>query len=251
MEHVRLRHCATALLAVSVLAGVAAAAPAPRGTIVFVRFSVRAGHPRLTSVVVGGRARTVSVPVAAVAGPALALGTGRIAFVGGANAPGRPEFTGPSRIWVARPDGRGARPVTHGDVSDGAPAWSPDGRRLVFVRSSRSGSGSSLWIVGAAGEGLRRLTRGAVDLEPSWSRDRRIAFVRINPATYQSGIWVTDARGSTPKRILVGHRGLSAPVWSPDGRRLAVEDGRAIYTARADGSAFHLVVRLPSGPAGT
>jgi Tol biopolymer transport system component len=246
-----IRRCATALLAAWILAAVAAAAPAPTGTVVFVRFSARTGHPQLATLVLGGRAQVVALPVAAVAGPALARGSGRIAFAGGANLPGRPDFTGPSHIWVAQPDGRGARAATHGDVSDGAPAWSPGGRRLVFVRSAGTGHGSSLWTVGAAGEGLHRLTRGAVDLEPSWSSGGRIAFVRIDPATYQSGVWVTDARGSTPRRMLAGRRGLTDPQWSPDGRRLAVGDGRAIYVARADGSAFHLLVRLPSGPGGT
>jgi TolB protein len=51
--------------------------------------------------------------------------------------------------------------------------------------------------------------------------------------------------------MLAGRRGLTDPQWSPDGRRLALEDGRAIYVLRADGSAFHLLVRLPSGPRGT
>jgi TolB protein len=121
----------------------------------------------------------------------------------------------------------------------------------VFVRISAAGTRSSLWVVGVSGSGARRLTRGRLDIEPSWSRDGRIVFVRIDPRTYQSGIWVTDAHGRAPRRILRGRPGLSDPVWSPDGRTLAVEDGRALYTVRADGSRFRLVARLTSDAQGT
>lgn len=195
--------------------------------------------------------RILRVPVAAVAGPAVAR-DGRVAFVGGSNLSRRPDFSGPSHVWVARADGTRARALTSGPVRDGSPAWSPDGRSIAFVRSAANGRTSSLWAVDVATGRKHRLTSGSLDGEPSWSRGGLIAFVRIDPATYQSGIWTLDPRQAArrPQRILAARRGLSAPVWSPDGRMLAVEDGRALYTVHPDGTGFHLVARLPTDAKG-
>ena len=58
-----------------------------------------------------------------------------------------------------------------------APAWSPDGRTIVFV-SWRDGNGE-VYAMDADGSTPRNLTRNpAKDVRPAWSPDgRRIAFV--------------------------------------------------------------------------
>lgn len=61
------------------------------------------------------------------------------------------------------------------------PAWSPDGKMIVFASDAASHAGfRSLYVIGADGAGLRRLTTGATDDSmPSWSPDgRTIVFVR-------------------------------------------------------------------------
>ena len=83
-------------------------------------------------------------------------------------------------ICVEGTDGRGKKVLTRGP-EDHNPAFSPDGRTIVF--SSARGAAAfgirSLWAVGANGRGLRRVTRGADDSEPSFSRDgKRLVFVR-------------------------------------------------------------------------
>lgn len=70
------------------------------------------------------------------------------------------------------------------DPSATAPAWSPDGRWVAFM-SNRDGNWE-LYMVGADGLGLRRLTNGPEhDGVPAWSPDGRwIAFL-----SHRTGAW--------------------------------------------------------------
>ena len=64
-----------------------------------------------------------------------------------------------------------------------APAWSPDGRTIVFV-SWRDGNGE-VYAMDADSSSPRNLTQNpAKDVRPAWSPDgRRIAFVSLATAT--------------------------------------------------------------------
>ena len=80
-------------------------------------------------------------------------------------------------------DGSGSAAVERNTVlgAGAAPDWSPDGRKLVFVkRLERSGATcgpvgrckDEIYVINADGTGLRRLTRNAViDGSPVWSPD--------------------------------------------------------------------------------
>jgi TolB protein len=49
------------------------------------------------------------------------------------------------------------RSVTYPFASDGAPAWSPDGRKILFV--SNRGGNAEVYVMNADGSGLRKLTQ--------------------------------------------------------------------------------------------
>lgn len=64
-------------------------------------------------------------------------------------------------------DGAGAR----------APAWSPDGRSIAFVRGAESSS--SIWLLDLRTGMTRRLTHGGVDVAPAWAPDgKALVFIR-------------------------------------------------------------------------
>jgi Tol biopolymer transport system component len=219
--------------------------------IAFVRIAPTSGRLLiLTGKLDGGPRRALRLPVPDAQGPAWSPNGRMIAFVGGQRAREGRYVATDADLYVARSDGRRARRVTRDVNREAAPAWSPDGTELVYVRSARVGNGSTLWVVGMDGAAPRQLTAGRIDLQPSWSPDgRRIVFVRIS-ANYQSAIWEVRSDGTGLRRVLAGLTGVTQPTWSPDGTRLLLTDGQTLFTVRRDGGGRRVVARLSTDARG-
>ena len=125
-----------------------------------------------------------------------------------------------SQIWAVRKDGSHRRFIARGSE----PAWSPDGKRIVFVgpRQPRV-SKPEIYIMRADGTHIRRLTNNwnASDRSPSFSPDgKRIVFLSNRDATGgagnpRSGSWTPMA--STPSTS----RAARTSTTTPPGRRTA------------------------------
>ena len=143
-----------------------------------------------------------------------------------------------------------------------APAWSRDGRTIVFV-SWRDGNGE-VYAMDADGSGPRNLTQHpAKDVRPAWSPDgRRIAFVSRRDG--QSEIYVMNADGSGKRNLTRDQARDDFPTWSPDGQRVAFLSGRLrsntvpglgvhrfysyhLYVMSADGSGLRRLTRKETG----
>ena len=240
---------ATATIGAAAQAGSHAAASEDR--IAFVRFSTRVGHPRIYTVGTDGRAiRAVRLPVAAAEGPAWSPDGRSLAFIGGRNRPNEAHVQVEDELYVARADGSRARRLTARRTHESAPAWSRDGTRLAFVRSAGSRRTSSLWVIGANGRGARRLTSGAIDIQPSWSRSGQIAFLRIDPRTFQSAIWLVRPNGRGLRRLRTRLPNVTRPVWSPVASRLLLTDGKMLMVVNADGSKRRTIAKLAADARG-
>ena len=118
------------------------------------------------------------------------------------------------------------------------PAWSHDGTRLAWIYHG------DLWTIGADGTGDRQLAArvsppylGSGDARrPSWSPDdERLVFERTewNGGRLRSrGVYRVGASGGGLLRLGAG----TAPVWSPDGTRVAFVRGRAVFSINPDGA---------------
>ena len=124
-----------------------------------------------------------------------------------------------AECWVVKADGSGARKVCDGAT----PRWSPDGKRLLFMRDRRPGEEGGevgVFVINADGTGETRLSDGRW---PDWSPDgKQIAFANGGRKTASGSrpgaiIWVSNVDGSEPREIAVG----DCPSWSPDGKKLA------------------------------
>ena len=156
-------------------------------------------------------------------------------------------------IFSIRPDGSGLDTVYSGGSSplEGSahppgllarlPAWSPDGNRIVFqgywnspdqeVRETRLGrvgrrAGSDIFMVGADGADLRRITNDPYgNSGPVFSPDgSRIAYASTREGNRD--IFIVDTLGSEPQRITDTPNRECCPDWSPDGTRLGRQYGR-------------------------
>lgn len=73
--------------------------------------------------------------------------------------------------FVIQPNGQGLVPVptTTANTEYGAPAWSPDGQKLVFSRHLISSGGSAIWVAQADGSNAFELAGlGAINGGPAW-----------------------------------------------------------------------------------
>jgi dipeptidyl aminopeptidase/acylaminoacyl peptidase len=102
------------------------------------------------------------------------------------------------------------RQITSGDYSESEPAWSPDGRSIVFTSNREAEPDESyksdLWIVAAdtpdRGQTLRRLTNDDwVKMAPAFSPDgRTIAYITAEDGVYGiQHVAVIAASGGTPR----------------------------------------------------
>ena len=149
------------------------------------------------------------------------------------------------RVYVAHADGTHERAITGYAPNARTPTWSPDGRSIAFVRLPRSVPGldsfaQQVYVVGADGHGLRRITafssfKGGAG-RPTWSPDgRRILFWgrRSSADNARIDIWSVRPSGGGTRRLITS---AYDPAWSPDGSRIAFARHGDIYTATATGA---------------
>jgi Tol biopolymer transport system component len=111
-------------------------------------------------------------------------------------------------IYVIDADGSGLRRLTRNWRSDGTPTWSPDGRKILFLRSGwRDGADvqGDVYVMNADGSGQRNLTRSrtrpfSTERAAAWSPDgRKILFVSNRDRN--SEVYVMNSDGSGERKL--------------------------------------------------
>jgi tol-pal system beta propeller repeat protein TolB len=118
------------------------------------------------------------------------------------------------------------------------PAWSPDGRRILFDVQSGSGR-MQIFVVNDDGTGLTQLTDDpGWNYLPAWSWDgTSIAFVSTRDGNDE--IYVMNADGSAQTRLTDSPDEDLNPSWAPGDDRITFQSNRSgnneIYVMNADG----------------
>ena len=151
-------------------------------------------------------------------------------------------------IYVVNSDGSGLTQLTEADEeADTSPTWSPNGRRIAFVRTPSLSDNSlpmdDIYVMNADGRRQVRLTR--IDANyPAWSPNGRwIAFLSYGRKGYS--MYRMNADGGGLRGLAGGDVG--EPSWSPDGTKIAFERVGDIYVMDADGTRKRRIFRSSSG----
>ena len=95
---------------------------------------------------------------------------------------------------------------------------------IAFEQVVKPDAESDIYVVNAAGTGLKRLTDGpGGEDHPTWSPDgSQIAWVEIPVnKTHSSTTWVMNADGSAKVQLTKGSVIGCQPAWSRDGKQIA------------------------------
>ncbi|MDD5648083.1 MAG: DPP IV N-terminal domain-containing protein, partial [Dehalococcoidia bacterium] len=127
-----------------------------------------------------------------------------------------------------------------------APAWSPDGSKILFASNrDESSINPIIYIMNSDGSDQKKFGL-IVDVdgsEPDWSPiTNKIVWVRGTAA--KGDIWVMDASSPFPlvtaKKLTDNINDNRSPVWSPDGTQIVfVSDANGnkdLFIMNADGS---------------
>ena len=138
------------------------------------------------------------------------------------------DRTGDPEIYLARADGSGLRAVTARPGRDAHPAFTPDGRTVLF-QSPEEADAVRLFAHSLDSGATRRLTRndGFCGVPAASPNGDRIAFMCRKARGESWRLFVMSSAGSPATAIGDGPGDDQVPVWTPDGNALVFFSNRS------------------------
>ncbi|MEZ5499846.1 MAG: Tol-Pal system beta propeller repeat protein TolB [Steroidobacteraceae bacterium] len=145
-----------------------------------------------------------------------------------------------SAIYVQRLATGERRRVSARAGINGAPAWSPDGRKLAVTLGGRNGN-LDIYMLDLQSQELTRLTDDpAIDTEPAFSSDGKSLYFTSDRAGGPQVYRMPLAGNARPQRVTFTASYNARPRPSPDGQKLAM--------VTLDGNAYRIAIQdLASG----
>jgi len=188
--------------------------------------------------------------------------------------------SGQNELYVVSDDGKVTNRIAAGEIYEGAdhlgdavssdrfnpePAWSPDGTRISYTERSRKFFSGKLKVIQFdQATGLAKGTpavlytakndRGgawAVNTA-AWAPDSKTLAVVLQDSGWDK-VWLIPSSGGRPRQLTFGESEDENPVYSPDGRSIAIvsnrdhPEERHIWIVPLDGSAPRRLTNLATG----
>src|SRR5689334_3264763 len=129
-------------------------------------------------------------------------------------------------LWRANSDGNEQVQLTFPPMRVTDPRWSPDGKRILFVARMPGKLPQICTISPEGGNPVPLVSEPHAQTSPSWSPDGSYIVYGRDPdgENQDIALYRVSADGGRSEKI-PGTDGLYAPMWSPNGRHLAVQAG--------------------------
>jgi Tol biopolymer transport system component len=137
-------------------------------------------------------------------------------------------------VFTMRANGGGVRRLAHSRSSEGAAGYSPNGRRILFVRVIPNRVLiATIRVDGSDERVVARGNFGPVEYSPN---GRRILYIK------DCRVWTMRPDGSHKHQLTHSASELpcdNSPDYSPDGRHIVFERRSRLHVMRSDGSHAH------------
>ncbi|MGY1782907.1 TolB family protein [Geodermatophilus sp. SYSU D01036] len=160
-------------------------------------------------------------------------------------------------IALVRPDGTGQRaiPSQTPEGCEADPAFTLDGRHLVFERYDATVEESSVWIMDLHGDERRRIGTGPTQAAtPEVSPDGRTVTFLSDVEEGLGALFAIGIGGGTARQVTPTLYGIAYKHdWAPDGSRIVTSDNADdpdhpvnVVTIRPDGTGLRYLTHLQS-----
>jgi len=126
-----------------------------------------------------------------------------------------------SDLYSAKIDGTNLVQLTKDVKRNSTPAFSPDGKKIVFI-SNRESDKYQLYVMNSDGTSVKRLTTDSnvAYFNPMWSPNSKRLVYYVEKGDQKDQIWTMSADGSDEQLLTANIAHNIYPGWSPDGKRV-------------------------------
>lgn len=153
------------------------------------------------------------------------------------------DKSGDIEIYLINADTSGLQRLTNAPGRDAHPAFSPDGKKIVFQSPRENRKDTNIYLMNADGSGQTKITNltgfaGA----PSWSADGKQILFQFRPEgeNQRWHIYLMNADGTKMIQMTNDTANNQVAKWSPDGKQILfysdITGKNQLYLMKPDGS---------------